>query len=164
VSIELRPAFATWLGWVVPDGVPLVVVLDETQDRADLVRQARKIGYERLAGELAGGMAAWRAAGLAESRTPQVRPGLIDRAGLVDVRQADEYAAGHVPGARSIELGALATHAGEVRGDVTVMCGHGQRAATAASLLERAGNTAVRVVDGGPGDWAAAAGQPLATA
>jgi glyoxylase-like metal-dependent hydrolase (beta-lactamase superfamily II)/rhodanese-related sulfurtransferase len=163
VSIQLRPAFATWLGWVVPDGVPLVFVVDDHQDRADLVRQARKIGYERLAGELAGGEAAWRAAGLAESRTPLLHPGGIDRTGLLDIRQAGEYAAGHVPGARSIELGALANHAGEVRGDVTVMCGHGERAATAASLLERAGNDAVRVVVGGPGDWAAATGQPLET-
>ncbi len=164
VSIEERPAFATWLGWVVPDGVPLVFVLDVHQDRADLVRQARKIGYERLTGELAGGMAAWTAAGLSESRTPLLRADGIDSAGLLDVRQSGEYAAGHVPGARSIELGALTERGGEVPGEVTVMCGHGERAATAASLLERAGNTTVRVVLGGPADWAAAAGRSLETA
>jgi hydroxyacylglutathione hydrolase len=51
LSIALRPQFATWLGW-------LVVVLDQDHSRGELVRQCRTIGYERLVGELAGGMAA----------------------------------------------------------------------------------------------------------
>lgn len=49
VSIELRPAFATWLGWVVPPDRPIVFVLNDRQDRAEVVRQALKVGYERLA-------------------------------------------------------------------------------------------------------------------
>jgi rhodanese-related sulfurtransferase len=43
------------------------------------------------------------------------------------------------------------------------MCGHGERAATAASILERAGHPGVAVAIGGPEDWAAATGRPLAT-
>ncbi|HVM39624.1 MAG TPA: MBL fold metallo-hydrolase, partial [Acidimicrobiia bacterium] len=38
VSIALRPQFASWLGWIVPADTPVVVVLDEGQDRAELVR------------------------------------------------------------------------------------------------------------------------------
>jgi hydroxyacylglutathione hydrolase len=72
LSIPLRPSFATWLGWLVADDRPLVFVVDPDQDRRDLVRQALKIGYERLAGELAGGMAAWRAAGLPTASIPLV--------------------------------------------------------------------------------------------
>ncbi|MEP6800119.1 MAG: rhodanese-like domain-containing protein [Lapillicoccus sp.] len=41
------------------------------------------------------------------------------------------------------------------------MCGHGERAMTAASILHRAGRTEVAVLDGGPADWAQAAGRPL---
>jgi len=41
------------------------------------------------------------------------------------------------------------------------MCGHGERAATAASVLERAGHTAVTVLPGGPPEWAAATGLAL---
>jgi rhodanese-related sulfurtransferase len=44
-----------------------------------------------------------------------------------------------------------------------VMCGHGERAMGAASLLARAGITNVRVLDGGPEDWATAHGQDLQT-
>jgi rhodanese-related sulfurtransferase len=41
------------------------------------------------------------------------------------------------------------------------MCGHGERAATAASLLERAGRHDVAVVAGGPDDWREATGDDL---
>jgi hydroxyacylglutathione hydrolase len=44
---------------------------------------------------------------------------------------------------------------------VTMMCGHGERAMTAASLLERGGHADVRVLAGGPDDWSSATGQPL---
>ena len=41
------------------------------------------------------------------------------------------------------------------------MCGHGERAATAASLLEAAGHRDLAVMNGGPDDWAAATGREL---
>jgi len=48
-------------------------------------------------------------------------------------------------------------------GPVTLMCGAGDRAMTAASLLARRGHPDLAVAVGGPGDWAAAHGQPLQT-
>jgi len=42
-----------------------------------------------------------------------------------------------------------------------VMCGHGERAMTAASLLQRAGHDGLAVLAGGAADWAAATGRPL---
>ncbi|WP_416981866.1 MBL fold metallo-hydrolase [Streptomyces sp. T028] len=162
LSIPLRGQFATWLGWLLPDTAPLVFVMNDDQDASDVVWQAYKIGYERLVGRLAGGMAAWLAAGHPQARTPFVT---ADRSGgrpYVDVRQEAEYEAGHVPGAVHLELGGLAAHAGEVPGGPLVACGHGVRAMTAASLLERAGRSDLAVLDGGPADYAAAHGEPLA--
>jgi rhodanese-related sulfurtransferase len=72
ISIELRAQFASWLGWLLDDSQPLVFVLDKDQDRGELARQCRTIGYDHLVGELAGGMAAWRAAGLPEAQLPLV--------------------------------------------------------------------------------------------
>jgi hydroxyacylglutathione hydrolase len=165
LSIALRPAFGSWLGWLVEDTRPLVFVLDDDQDRGELARQCRTIGYDRLLGELAGGIAAWRAAGLPERRLPLVPVEQLDRLGpVVDVRQASEVAGGRLPGAVAMELGTLAedpTAATRLEGPVTVMCGHGQRAMTAASLLERAGRTDLRVVLGGPQDWHRATGRAL---
>src|SRR4029453_1546444 len=92
LSIELRPRFASWLGWLLDDAQPLVFVLDEDRDRGELARQCRTIGYDHLAGELAGGMAAWRDAGLPEARLPLVEAERMDdQPGVVlDVRQASE--------------------------------------------------------------------------
>jgi glyoxylase-like metal-dependent hydrolase (beta-lactamase superfamily II)/rhodanese-related sulfurtransferase len=160
LSIELRPAFATWLGWLVSGDRPLVFVANEDQDRDDLVRQCLNVGYENFVGELAGGMEAWRAAGLREARTAL---GDIDAsAGLIlDVRQEAEFDAGHLPGAAHIELGSLPIADDVPPGPLAVMCGHGERAMTAASVLERSGRRDLTVVLGGPSDWSRAMGRPL---
>ena len=167
LSIALRPAFASWLGWLLDDIQPLVLVLDDEQDRGELARQCRTIGYDHLVGELAGGMAAWRAANLPQARLPVVEAeGIGEHPGVVvDVRQASEVAGGHLPGAVAVELGGLAGDrlpAELPDGPVTVMCAHGERAMTAASLLERAGHKELRVVHGGPRDWQRATGKALA--
>ncbi|HEU4425081.1 MAG TPA: rhodanese-like domain-containing protein [Pilimelia sp.] len=162
VSIPLREAFATWLGWLLPPDVPLVIVRNPDQDQGDILWPALKVGYATIAGELAGGTAAWAASGGQLSTTRLVEPAHLDTATVVDVRQRSEYIAGHVPGGRLIELGDLAGSAEDLpAGSVTVMCGHGERAATAASLLERAGRTDVSILAGGAGDWAAATGGSL---
>jgi len=166
LSIALRPAFASWLGWLVEDARPLAFVLDEDQDRGELARQCRTIGYDRLLGELAGGMVAWRAAGLLERRLPLVPAEQLggQQGTVVDVRQASEVATGRLPGAVPMELGALAdapTAVTRLEGPVTVMCSRGQRAMTAASLLERAGRSDLRVAVGGPQDWQRATGKAL---
>jgi hydroxyacylglutathione hydrolase len=161
LSIALRPAFATWLGWLAPPERPIVAVLDADQDRTDLVRQALKVGYENLVGELDGGMNAWQAAGFEEWRLPLVDPGHLPDALLLDVRQASEYRSGHIPAAVSLELGALAAAGDLEPGPLAVMCGHGERAMTGASVLERTGRTGLVVVVGGPDDWAAIPGNRL---
>jgi hydroxyacylglutathione hydrolase len=164
VSIPLRDQFGTWLGWLVPDGTPLAFVLADGQDPAEVAWQALKVGYHELAGQLEGGMAAWRAAGgLTESTELLTAADARDAGGraVLDVRQDSEYAAGHVARAAHIELGDLPGQAQTAPGRPVVMCGHGERAMTAASLLERAGHRDVAVLAGGPEDWAAASGLPL---
>lgn len=159
----LRPQFASWLGWLLPDpATPLVFVAGHHQDRREIVRQCRNIGYENLVGELAGGVDAWRAAGGDIATVPLLEPADVDGGSVVDVRQGGEYAAGHVPGATHVELGTLIERAATLpSGPLTVMCGHGERAATAASLLAAAGRPDVAVLDGGPADWASATGKDL---
>lgn len=159
LSIALRPSFGSWLGWLAPDNVPLLFVLDNRQDRRDLVRQALGIGYEHLAGELEGGIGAWPAAGRELTTT-----GLADAdhpgGPVIDVRQESEYVAGHVPGAWTVELGALSQTAGAIPDGAVVMCGHGERAMTAASIIERAGGR-TNVLLGGPERWARSTGRAL---
>jgi hydroxyacylglutathione hydrolase len=162
IAIPLRPAYATWLGWLLRPDVPIAIVRNPDQDPADILWPALNIGYDHIVGELAGGVAAWTAAG--ELRTTRlVGPSEVDTPVVVDVRQAAEHATGHLPGARLVELGSLPARIDELpAAPTTVMCAHGDRATTAASLLERDGRTALSILVGGAVDWATATGRVLA--
>jgi hydroxyacylglutathione hydrolase len=165
VSIPLRPVFATWLGWLLDADRPIVVVRNTDQDPAEILWQARKVGYDQIAGELDRGLSAWRGAGMPITSIPLLPPDQLtpDRSAL-DVRQDNEYDSGHLPGAAHIELGALEAHTEKVpAGPTVVMCGHSERAMGAASILIRSGRQDIAVLDGGPQDWADATETDLET-
>ena len=73
---------------------------------------------------------------------------------VIDVRQPDEYEAGHVPGARLIPLNEVPTRMGEVPADGTVyvICQTGGRSARATEFLRAQGIDA-RNVAGGTKAW-----------
>jgi len=163
LAIPLRAQFASWLGWLVDREASLVFIVGADQDRAELVRQCHQIGHDRIIGELAGGMTAWMAAGLPTRATPVADAAQLPNGrAVLDVRQDREHAEGHIPGVTHVELGELPRVAEQIDGIEAVMCGHGERAATAASILERAGRPGVTVLVGGPGDWATTH-EPLVT-
>ena len=80
---------------------------------------------------------------------------------VVDVREPDEYARGHVPGARLVPLQTVPGLVGELPTDepVYLVCAVGARSAQAAMFLAQRGVDAVNV-DGGTRDWYAA-GYPV---
>lgn len=141
ISIEVRPAFASWLGWVVPFGAPFVLVL-EPANATEAIRLARRIGYDRIEGWTT--FDAWSAAGMPEASLDTVDPEqAADRVSrgalLLDVRQKTEYASQRIPGAAHLELGDIIAGKSPEASDVITYCGHGERSATAASLLARRG-------------------------
>ena len=164
ISIPLRPVFASWLGWLVSADLPVVILRDNNQDPVEIVWQAVKIGDDNIVGELDGGMDAWTSAGYGTAQIRLTRPTNLDGHRVLDIRQRSEYAAGHVPGAVHLELGDVSARAADLPDEPTVvMCGHGERAIGAASLLERAGHHDLFVLDGGPQDWIQATGGKLET-
>jgi rhodanese-related sulfurtransferase len=80
---------------------------------------------------------------------------------LLDVREDEEWAAGHAPAATHIPLGQLGARTGELPLDqeIYVICRSGARSARAAQALNGAGWRALNV-GGGMQDWAAA-GKPM---
>ena len=80
---------------------------------------------------------------------------------LLDVREDDEWVAGHAPDAVHVRLRELAGHLDELPGDreVYVICRSGNRSAYAAQALAGTGLNAVNVADGMTG-WAVA-GRPM---
>src|ERR1700730_10569312 len=80
---------------------------------------------------------------------------------LLDVREDDEWTAGHAPDAVHVRLGELGARAGGPPRDREgyVVCPSGARAAYAAQALAVGGLTTVNVADGMTG-WAVA-GRPM---
>ncbi|WP_413451573.1 rhodanese-like domain-containing protein [Georgenia phoenicis] len=81
---------------------------------------------------------------------------------ILDVREQDEWDAGHAPGAVHIPLGELPDRLDELpEEDLLVVCRSGGRSMRATAWLNHSGFTA-RNLDGGMREWAAA-GLPMTT-
>ncbi|MGK2851662.1 MAG: MBL fold metallo-hydrolase [Candidatus Limnocylindrales bacterium] len=151
LGIEGGETFASYVGWLVPFGSPLVLVLPEpvVEAGAEAVAGLLRIGYDRVVGVLDGGVDAWAADGGPMSSYPvvaartvaeEVAAGTAGR--LLDVRDPNELRDdGRLDEALTIPLGELMGRLGEVRGPgtLTVLCKSGARASMAAGLLDAAG-------------------------
>jgi len=99
---------------------------------------------------------------MTQRMTPQVPAAQVpDGAFLLDVREPEEWQAGHIPGALHIPLGELNVRHQEIAQDreLYVICRSGNRSAYAAEALAGAGWDARNVSDGMVG-WQAA-GRPM---
>lgn len=167
VSIPLNRSFVSWAGWLLPyDADIYLVTADEAAARA-AVRELALIGIDRVAGVFTADAVRNAEPGMIGStEQTDVRgmsAALAERGNVIlDVRNAQEWQAGHVPvnGGASvlhIPLGQLQARIAEVpRGErVLVHCKGGTRSAIAASILERNG-IAAENVRGGFDAWLAA--------
>ena len=150
--------FGTKVARVVPPDADLIVVAASDGYELAAAELLASVGL-RVRGFLAGGMTAWRSEGREISRIE-----LIDREALVarreddedlvvlDVRDASEFAAGHVEGAIHIPYGELAQRLGELPVDrpIATVCSGGKRSGLAASILQREGFERVVHVGVGP--------------
>lgn len=73
---------------------------------------------------------------------------------LLDVREDEEWSAGHAPAARHLPLGRLAGDTAPPEQPLITVCRGGGRSAQAAAALTAAGRD-VRSLDGGMTAWAA---------
>jgi rhodanese-related sulfurtransferase len=90
---------------------------------------------------------------------PSVTPADVgDDAYLLDVREPDEWTAGHAPGAHHLPMMEIPARMAEVPsdGEVVVVCRSGGRSGQVVSYLMGNGWDNVRNLDGGMQDWQAA--------
>jgi glyoxylase-like metal-dependent hydrolase (beta-lactamase superfamily II)/rhodanese-related sulfurtransferase len=161
LTVELRDTFASYVGWILPVGTPLVLVLPEGPDAAtEAVDQLVRIGFDQLVGVLDGGVARWTADGrpVAEMSTMSAaalaaeissgsRPAVVDVRDEAEMRDDGRLVdAVEVPLAALIDGGPLALAPGS---EVTVACKSGVRATVAAGLLEARGHRVRLVPRGG---------------
>lgn len=162
VNIALRGRLDTWMGIVVPVGAPLVLVADDEAGVREGAFRLRRIGYDTLAGYLAGGIENWRAAGGELRSSKLVAPRELFAAMqqgtepmVVDVRSADEYAdvrlgeVGNLPVTESERFARVL----DKSQPVVMVCNSAYRSSMAVGLAERMGFVDVGSLDGGLDAW-----------
>lgn len=164
VFAGLGPNFLTWMGWVAPYDRDLILVLERPEEYEEARTELRRIGLDRIAGYLEGGMDAWRAAQRPVTALPQLtveelaermrQPG--STLAVLDVRSDDEWNEGHIAGAAHTYAGDIAqgqTHDLPAADPVAVICGSGYRSSVASSLLQSRGLQNLINVRGGMTAW-----------
>jgi glyoxylase-like metal-dependent hydrolase (beta-lactamase superfamily II)/rhodanese-related sulfurtransferase len=165
LNVGLEGQFASWCGTLLEASRDVVLVTeDEEQVRHAATRLAR-VGFEHVAGYLAGGVAAWDRAGLPLARLPQwsvdaLRAELASKPGLLllDVRRPAEYATGHALGAVNLPLDRLEAESArlDTARPIAVICAGGYRSSAGTSVLQRRGFRELYNVIGGTSAWLAA--------
>ncbi|MCX7430861.1 MAG: MBL fold metallo-hydrolase [Planctomycetia bacterium] len=115
LNIALSGKYATWAGSMLAQDKPIVVIAEEGGEEEAVMRLGR-IGFDNVAGYLAGGMKALAARDDLVERTERItalalaewlagkRPDAGVPPIVVDVRSASEHAGGHIAGSLNIPL------------------------------------------------------------
>ncbi len=171
MNIGLGGQFASWAGTLLdPNRDVLLVAQDEAGAGEARMRLAR-VGLERVAGWLAGGIPEWKEAGFEVVITEQItveelRHRLAATEGkaarpfqVLDVRRPGEWSAGHIAGAAHAPLHALEQRAAGLDPALTtyVICGGGYRSMMGVEILREMGIRDAVDVKGGMSEWIAQA-------
>lgn len=163
LSIPLDGPFSAWTGWLLPAEENILLVAGSRKCSAAAQISLLRIGYDRIKGVLAGGIAAYAGAGYPLSTIPRTTMRGLRRMvengealTLLDARNQCEAAENRIPGSVNIPLPDLQGEA-TARLDPTlplyVHCQTGFRAGIAASILVRLGFQDVHHVTDGPEGW-----------
>ena len=158
ISMPLNKSFLSRAGWLLDYGRDIYVVTDANDGGAARAAafELALIGLDRVAGWFGDdAIEAWRSRGALDT-VPQVTPREVAGNGargyptVIDVRNADEWEAGHIPGALHAPLGRLLDRLQELQlsGRVVVQCQTGSRSSVAASLLRARGVDAANLAGG----------------
>ncbi len=159
----LNAGFGSKMAWLADLDQEIVFVGRDDEDGRRAGRLAVAVGIRKLGGFLHGGMTNWRQEKRSVDRIERVpldtlaaRVDSEAELQLLDVREQGEWNAGHIPGSAFTpwhDITEVPDGLDEAR-PIAVLCGSGQRAATAASLVQRFGaREVIHVVEGGVPKW-----------
>jgi hydroxyacylglutathione hydrolase len=159
INIGLGGQFASWAGAILGLDRELILVSDEPKEAEEARLRLARVGIERVAGALEGGITGWARAGLPLEQTQQIpvpelqqqMPGIL----VLDVRRQAEWNDGHLPGATLRPLDRLRNSMRDLPVDraIAVHCKGGYRSAIACSMLQAAGYKQAINVQGGFDAW-----------
>lgn len=157
INIPAGKSFSTWAGWLLPYERDLVL-LASPERVGELVKQLIRIGLDRVVGYIPSleGYAQGELKTVPQITAAQAKA-LWEKgeAAILDVRGADEYLAGHIPGALNIHAGRVMNNLNRIPQDkpVVVHCLGGDRSSTAISALMGAGFSNLINLTGGIRAW-----------
>jgi hydroxyacylglutathione hydrolase len=163
--IGLGGQFASWAGTVLPPDAPIVLVAEDPDRASEARTRLARVGLDRVAGFLEGGIRAWSEAGRPLASTEQIGVEELARRlseaaplRIFDVRRPAEWGVGHIREALHLPLNRLSDEAARLSpGEaVATICAGGYRSSIASSLLERLGWRRVTNVVGGMAAWSQA--------
>jgi glyoxylase-like metal-dependent hydrolase (beta-lactamase superfamily II)/rhodanese-related sulfurtransferase len=165
IFIGLTGQYASWAGTLLGLNQELVLVAEDPEHVDEARIRLARVGIERVAGYLAGGLAGWAHEGLPVVQTPTISPDELHRllsedgkdVQLLDVRRPPEWQGGHLDHAVLKPLNKLTASLADLDPErlTIVQCRSGYRSLIGASLLERSGFQQVINLTGGMDAWEA---------
>lgn len=155
LNIPLIKAFTTWAGWLIPGDIEITLVADSDTIAEEAQRALASIGLDRVRGVLDPSTLTGAGASTRKGDVKDVPAMLAAGRTVIDLREANEWAAGHIVGATHHPLGTIPVTlaAMDRTTPVAVHCQGGTRSAIGASLLERMGFTDVIDLSAGYSGW-----------
>ncbi|GGM98322.1 MBL fold metallo-hydrolase [Dyadobacter beijingensis] len=159
INIGIDGSFAPWVGALIPDLKQQLLIVTDPGKEEEVVTRLARVGYDYTIGYLNGGFESWKAAGketdTVESVSAQEFAGRYEAGNVevIDVRKPDEFASGHIAGARNLPLDYINDLMPEFPKDrkLHIHCAGGYRSMVAASILKSRGVEDVVNIDGGYG-------------
>jgi len=165
---HIKGAYNIWLsglpnfaGWILDYERDILLLTERSEDVETAKLYLSRVGLDKVRGYLCEGIDEWKNRGM-----PLEQNGLYTVDGLhgklkeedlfvLDVREKEEYAGGHIPGAVNIYVGDLEKRLAEVPSDrpVVSVCSTGNRSGLGASILAREGFKKVYNLIGGMMAW-----------
>lgn len=158
LNIPYSSTFSQWAGWMLPENAQIGLVVENNQLFSQIATQLRIMGFDQDVWEI---------------QLEKMNPSLLSSFDLLniqdlsrqypqfnslyllDIRNHDEWNAGHIQGSHHIDLNTLQNSVEKLPHDlpIAVLCRSGSRASLAASFLKRSGFKAVMNVRGGIQAW-----------
>jgi rhodanese-related sulfurtransferase len=159
INIGIEGSFAPWVGALIPDLKQKLLIITEPGKEEEVITRLARVGYDYTIGYLNGGFDVWKASGKEVDVVDSVSAGeFAERFGsegteVIDVRKPDEFAAGHIKGAKNMPLDYINDLMAEFPKNerLYIHCAGGYRSMIAASILKSRGVDDVVNIDGGYG-------------
>ena len=159
IHIEGNNSFGTWAGWILDYNESFILLAAENQ-LDDLTRKLMRIGLDSIYGFIPSTEKWTQAGGILNKSTVIDLNDFKTLTGeseveIIDVRNATEFNAGHVKGAKHVFVGTILNQLDKISRNkkVVIHCQSGARAAIAYSLLAKEGYTNVSNYSAGMNEW-----------